>query len=163
VSDDVLSLIPVDREYVPSSAAREKAAVLLQAMLPDGEMCEAKVYDELHFIDQGENCEAVLCPACGRRFELDYFTENDPGLTWWLAMSEAIAKDGSIKNVRATMPCCGASIPFTSLEFDWPAEFAHFALSIWNPNVADGRLTVAQLGMLEEVLGCKLKQIRAHY
>jgi len=163
VSDYVLSLIPIDQEYVPSSAAREKAAALLQEMLPDGEMCEAKVYDQLHFIDQGENCEAVLCPSCGRRFEIDYFTENDPGLTWWLEMSEAIPKDGSIKDLQTTMPCCGAGLPFTSLEFDWPAGFAHFALSIWNTNAADGLLTVEQLGMLDEVLGCKLKQIRAHY
>ena len=163
MSDDVLSLIPIEQEYVPNAAARERAAALLQEMLPDGEICEAKVYDELHFIDQGENCEAVLCPSCRRRFEIGYFTESDPGLTWWLEMSEAIPKDGSIKHVRTSMPCCGETVPFTSLEFDWPAGFAHFTLSIWNPNVADGLLTIEQLGMLEEVLGCKLKQIRAHY
>jgi hypothetical protein len=163
VSDDVLSLIPVDQEYVPSAEAREKAAALLQEMLPDAEMCEAKVYDELHFIDQGQNCEAVLCPSCGRRFAIDYyFTENDPGLTWWLEMSEAIPEDGSIKEVRTSMPCCGASVPFTSLEFDWPAGFAYFELSIWNPNVVDDLLTGEQLGTLEEVLCCKLRQIRAH-
>ena len=72
LSDDVLSLIPVDQDYVPSAEARAKAVVLLQELLPDGEMCETKVYDELRFIDQGANCEAVLCPSCGGRLKIDY-------------------------------------------------------------------------------------------
>ena len=36
------------------------------------------------------------------------------------------------------MPCCGASVLFTSLQFDRPAGFAHFELSIWNPNIEGG-------------------------
>ena len=71
--------------------AQQKAAALLQEMLPDGEMCKAEVYDELHFIDQGNNCEAVLCPSCGRRFAIDFFTENDPGMTWWFEVTDAIS------------------------------------------------------------------------
>jgi hypothetical protein len=144
LSDDVLSLIPVDQDYVPSAEARAKAVVLLQEILPDGEMCEAKVYDELRFIDPGANREAVLCPSCGGRFKIDYFSENDdPGPTWWLGISQAAPEDGSIKDVRTNMPCCGSTVPFAWREFDWPAGFAHFAVSIWNPNVRDGLLTGA--------------------
>ena len=130
-------------------------------MLPDGEMCKAEVYDELHFIDQGNNCEAVLCPSCGRQFAIDFFTENDPGMTWWFEVTDAISNSGSIREVQTRMPCCGASVPFTSLEFDWPAGFAHFALSIWNPNVADKLLTIEQMSKLENVLGCKLTDTSA--
>jgi hypothetical protein len=51
-------------------------------------------------------------------------------------------------------------VPFTSLEFDWPCGFTHFELSIWNQNV--NNLAVKQLSKLEDVLGCKLRQIRTH-
>jgi hypothetical protein len=68
MSDHVLSIIPIDQNYIPNAAAQQIAVALLQEMLPDGEMCEAKAYDRLQFIDQGENCEAVLCPSCGKRF-----------------------------------------------------------------------------------------------
>ena len=61
------------------------------------------------------------------------------------------------------MPCCGAEVPFTSLKFDLPAGFARFSLSIWNANVDDGLLTEVQLATIEQVLGCKLAQIRVHY
>ena len=107
MSDDVLSLIPIDKEYVPSAAAREKAAALRQELLGDGEMCEAKVFDQLNFIDQGENCEAALCPPCGRRLEIDHSTENDPGLTWWLEMLEAFQ---SMDPSRTCKRACPAAV-----------------------------------------------------
>ena len=43
----------------------------------------------------------------------------------------------------------------------WLAGFAHFALSIWNSNVADGLLTIEQMSKLENVLGCKLTDTSA--
>jgi hypothetical protein len=163
MSDHVLSIIPIDQNYIPNAAAQQIAVALLQEMLPDGEMCEAKAYDRLQFIDQGENCEAVLCPSCGKRFPIDFLTEDDPGTTWWYEVTDAISKTSPIDQLRTTMPCCGAQLPFTSLKFDWPAGFARFCLSIWNPNVDDGLLTEAQLARIELILGCKLAQIRAHY
>jgi hypothetical protein len=48
------------------------------------------------------------------------------------------------------------------IEFDWPAGFARFELNVMNPNVKDN-LTKTQLLQLEEILGCPLKQVRAHY
>ena len=81
MSDHVLSIIPIDQNYIPRAEAQQIAVALLQEMLPDGEMCQAEAYDQLRFIDQGENCEAVLCPSCGRRFPIDFLTEDDPGTT----------------------------------------------------------------------------------
>jgi len=90
-------------------------------------MCEAKAYDRLQFIDQGENCEAVLCPSCGKRFPIDFLTEDDPGTTWRYEVTDAISKTSPIDQLRTTMPCCGAQLPFTSLKFDWPAGLHGFA------------------------------------
>jgi hypothetical protein len=161
VSDDVLSIIPTDQNYVPSVEAQQTAVALLREMLPDGEMCKAEVYDQLHFIDQGANCEAVVCSSCGAHLGID--TESDAGVTWWYEMGDAISASEAITDLRTTMPCCGASVLFTSLQFDWPAGFAHFRLSIWNPNIEGGALNADKLGRLEAILGCKLTQIRAHY
>jgi len=130
-------------------------------MLPDGEMCEAKSFDKLQFIDAGANLEAIVCPACGGRFPLDPYTQNDPGAAWWYETQDVMAS-ASIEKVQTTMPCCKATVPFTALEFEWPAGFAHFELSIWNPNIARN-LSDAEMGKLEAILGCKLKQVRAHY
>jgi hypothetical protein len=162
VSDDVLSIIPMDQDYIPSAGAQQIAVALLKEMLPEGEMCRAEVYEQLQFIDQGQNCESVLCPSCGKRFPIDPFIEHDPGMVWWYEVTEATSTRG-IEQLQTTMPCCRAQVPFTSLRFDWSAGFARFRLSIWNTNAADGLLTAEQLGRIEAVLGCKLMQIRAHY
>ena len=110
MSDDVLSIIPTDQDFVPSPEAQQTAVALLQEMLPDGEMCKADVYDHLHFVDQGANCEAVFCSSCGRRLALDPFTENDPGMSWWYEVNDAIPRGGAIEHVRTAIPCCGASV-----------------------------------------------------
>ena len=72
----------MDQDYIPSAEAQQIAVAQLKEMLPDGEMCRAEAYDQLRFIDQGENGEAVLCPSCGKRFPIDPFTEHDPGVMW---------------------------------------------------------------------------------
>lgn len=41
MSADVLKLIPADPHFVPDHAAQGKAVVALEALLPEGEMCEA--------------------------------------------------------------------------------------------------------------------------
>jgi hypothetical protein len=138
--DDVLSLI---QDYVPSAEARAKAVVLLQEILPDGEMCEAKVYDELRFIDPGANREAVLCPSCGGRFKIDYFSENEP-------VANVVARDiasragGWIRQGRANQYAVlrlDCSICLTRVRL--ACRICPFRLSIWNPKVRDGLLTGA--------------------
>jgi hypothetical protein len=68
----------------------------------------------------------------------------------------------AMEALQTRMPCCHATVPLTTLEFDWPAGFARFELRIWNPNVARD-LDQGQLARLEAVLGCRLRQIRSHY
>lgn len=54
------------------------------------------------------------------------------------------------------------NINLTILKFDWPAGFARFELSIWNPGV-DGPLSLDIIQKLEDHLKCKLIEIWAHY
>ena len=154
MSDDLLRIIPTDQKYIPDDDRQQRALGLLKTMCPDADEHEATVYDELTFIDQGVNCEAVLCPSCGVRLK----TGDDD---WWLELQEQVA-DSSIADVQVTMPCCGNNTPFTSLRFDWSAGFAHFELCVQNPRVDDNLLGVDQLKKLQDALNCDLTQIRAH-
>lgn len=161
MSDDVLKIIPDDPEFVPSPNTHKKAVSVLEEMLPDGEMCEAESFDNLQFIDGGENLEAVVCPACGKRVVLNSLTEDHPGMAWWFE-TERLMETVLVEKLQTDMPCCNSTVPFTSLTFDWPAGFAHFELCIWNPNIARN-LNDSEMAKLEAVLGCKLRQVRAHY
>ncbi|MGI9235560.1 MAG: hypothetical protein ACR2RD_18155 [Woeseiaceae bacterium] len=161
MSDDVLKIIPSDCQFVPDAGTHTKAVQLLESMLPDGEMCEVESFDNVEFIDAGSNLEAILCPACGDRFELDPFTEGDAGMTWWYKVQDSMMGI-TVEDLQTTMPCCNASIPFTTLSFDWAAGFARFELSIWNPNISR-TLNEEELTKLERTLGCELRQVRAHY
>ena len=55
MSDNILRLIPTEATYVPDAEARVSAVRLLEGFLPDGEMCEAEVYESVTFIDPGAN------------------------------------------------------------------------------------------------------------
>ena len=164
MSETVLKIIPTDQDYVPTPEQQEKALVLLRKLVPFG-MHEARVYDNLTFIDQGEYCEAILCPSCGVRVAVDPFNGSDLAQDWYHALDEAIVAGAPVRTLKTVMPCCRASVSLTSLRFVSPAGFACFELSVTDPCTEDERtvLRAEQVGELESVLGCKLMQIEARY
>ena len=137
------------------------AIARLESFFPDGEEFEAEVHDQIEFIDPGEIIDAVICPACNKHLNLDPVAENDPVAAWWYELADAMS-ESPVETVTTRMPCCGRIARVLDLEFDWPAGFAKFELSVMNPNSADN-LAAWQLLELEMVLGCPLKQVRAHY
>ena len=167
MSDSMFKLIPVEREFVPPAEKHQAAIRRLEEFAPEGEEVEVRVHPHLEFIDQGENLEAVLCPSCGKRLQLDHLSEADPICEWWdQASIEADVHRGEDVfelNPDATcqMPCCQARVKFIDLEFDWPAGFSKFELTVSNPNLET--LTQRQIQELEQVVGCQLKLIRAYY
>jgi hypothetical protein len=169
MSESVLKIIPTDQEYVPNAAQQAKAIVVLREMVPFGEI-KAKVYDDLEFIDQGQHCEAVLCSSCGNRVAVDPFIGTELAQEWYGNLVDAIvARATPVREFKTTMPCCGASVSLTSLQFDMPAGIARFQLSATAPYIETDKrggtttLTAEQLNNLEAVLGCKLTQIEARY
>ena len=161
MSDDVLRIIPRDITFVPTPEGQAKAVEKLEEILPDGEMCNTEVYEDVTFIDCGGNLERISCPACGKDIEIDYFEENDPGTNWWYEVTDKL-QTAKAQSLETKLPCCNAVVPFTQIKFDWPAGFSMFELSIYNPNI-DRNLNDAELSQLETVLGCSLSQVRAHY
>jgi hypothetical protein len=161
MSDDYLKIIPASPDHVPPKRTHLYALTLLEAFFPEGEDFQVGIYDGIEFIDQGENIEAVICPACMKRLEMNHFTEGDPIVAWWYDLSETM-ENTAVTSITTKMPCCGRVVRLTELEFDWPAGFARFELNVMNPNVAEN-LTQSQLHELEQILGCQLRQVRAHY
>jgi hypothetical protein len=152
MSDDYLKIIPVDVHHVPPGDRHAKAVEYLEHLFPEGEDCAVEVYDAVQFIDQGQILEAVICPACDTRLEIE---------EWWYDLGERMEQEPA-ETIVTTLPCCSASVRLLDLEFDWPAGFARFELSIRNPNVAEN-LPASKLAELEAILGCRLRQVRAHY
>lgn len=167
MSDNLFKVIPETQGFLPDVSTHEAAIRKLEEFTPDGEQVEVHVYPHLEFIDQGANLEAIVCPSCKQRLRIDYFSDNDPVGDWWQkANVEADIHRGEDvfelnPDTICKMPCCQAQARFVDLEFDWPGGFARFELTALNPDLET--LTQAQIQELEEILGCRLKLIRAHY
>src|SRR5262245_27696852 len=165
----VLKIIPTDQDYVPTAEQQAEAASVFREMVPYGEI-EATVYEDLEFIDQGQYGEAVLCSSCGNRVAVTPFEGTDLAQDWYRNLVDAIvARATPILEFKTTMPCCGASVSLTSLQFYMPAGIARFELCATDPyiesDIRGGATTLSaeQLSKLESALGCKLKQIEARY
>lgn len=154
MSDNVLKLIPRNKNLIPSELLLESAVELLHTLLPNGEMWDSQVYKNVQFIDQGTNFEGIICPLCKKRTDIDDVAD------WWSEICEKSEANGW--EFIITTPCCNSEIILTDLLFDWDGGFAKYELTIWNPNVLkplDGYI----LRQMEQHLGCELKEIWAHY
>ena len=150
MSDLFLSLIPEDPAYVPPAEAQAQAVAALRARLPLPSHVEARIFDEVTFIDQGSNFEKVLCPICD-----EDITEH------WVGLMEA-AYEAEFSDLSLSMPCCGRLSNLNDLGYIPPAGFARFSLCAMNPGIG-GLLAEKDVSVLEDVLGCKLRQVYAHY
>ncbi|MDY7041417.1 MAG: hypothetical protein SVX38_11190, partial [Chloroflexota bacterium] len=134
---------------VPGAAVIHRAYDLLSNYLPGSDEIDYEVTETIRFIDQGENWERVLCPVCGT--ELDTI--------WWQEAMDTAYQLG-FTDLLVNLPCCSAVSSLNDLQYEWPAGFARFTLEARNPGTD---LNDDELKLLEQVLGCKLRKIWAHY
>ena len=150
MSDYILSLIPEDPSYVPPAEAQSRALAAYRAIAPKASHIECRVFDQITFIDQGDNFEKVQCPACGKDVT-NHWSE------WMERAFELKFRDLSI-----VIPCCGIHTNLNDLTYVWPAGFARVVLRAQNPNLG-GFLSSEDHSVLETLMGCKLRQVYAHY
>jgi len=161
VSDNYLRLIPADMWFRPDQVAAQGAVRLLQEALPEADQVMAEQYDYPVFIDQGANIESIRCPACSQRRSFSHSDGSEANLEWWQDLIEHL--DGeNVADAVVTMPCCQSEVPFHRLEFDWPAGVASFELSILNPGIGNP-LDPAIIVRVENALGCRVREVWAHY
>ena len=161
MSDNYLRIIPTDPNLVPSEAVADQVVNLIGPAFPEADEVVAESHGHPVFIDQGANLEAVLCPTCGKRLRLDFADEVDPIRDWWHELTDPL-ESSNVTEVQARMPCCQAMVPFTALQFDWPAGVASFEISIMNPGVPDALSSELQR-QVETLLGSPVRYVWAHY
>jgi hypothetical protein len=148
VSRHIARIIPCDPLYVPGPDAIEAAVKHVRGVM----RWEAEVnrYEQIQFIDQGENFEGIRCPFCGETLAIPWWQEAmDRG---WDSAA------GGFTDLTCTVPCCGRTTSLNSLQYEMPAGFARFELSLEN-----AYLESADLAPLEEILGCTLRVVYAMY
>lgn len=150
MSDSHLRLLPTDPTWRPRPEAAERAVTTLEALIPEADHVEMKLYDEIRFIDPGANFERLSCPACRTELAMDWWSER---------MEQASA--GSFRDRDVTTPCCGIRTSLDDLLYDWPAGFARAELSVLNPGRSS--LDEAELARVADALGQQLAQVMAHY
>ena len=150
MSDDILRLIPTDPDYVPDAETQRRACALFASFIPQASEVLIRTSDTIEFVDQGTNFERIVCPLCG--------VVLDNG--WWQNAMDTAYVTG-FADLGAPLPCCQKTVSLNDLHYQWPAGFARFVLEAHCPNIAD--LNYGQINALEEILGCSLRRIWAHY
>jgi hypothetical protein len=149
VSSNILTLIPIEPEYVPAEMSIHNAKEILGSYFPFASAIEIEVTKDVRFIDQGSNWERVICSQCGSSLE--------PML--WQEMMD-VASQSNFADLNVVMPCCDSVLSLNDLQYFSTAGFARFSLEIHNPgeDIQDN-----QLHKLEVILGSRLKKIWGHY
>ncbi|HEU5015576.1 MAG TPA: hypothetical protein VFT66_23845 [Roseiflexaceae bacterium] len=148
MSDNFISVIPADPWFLSDVSVHQTALEAIKQYAPNADTIEIFISDRPQFVDCGVNLEKIACPECG-------MVLNE----WWQTAMEQAAKRHFI-DLTVTTPCCGVQTSLNELLYDWPAGFARFVLEARNPNI--GLLSVSQIRELQQILGCRVRQILAH-
>lgn len=149
MSDNWITLIPVDPRFVPDAAKQAQALERFHTIAPEAEEIEVRVLENIQFFDCGGNFDRVRCPSCKAEIDID----------WWQdRMNEDYS--GSFALASYATPCCGANCTLHELDYEWPQGFGRFALDAMNPDI--GRLDDRYKIELERILGTKLRVIYQH-
>jgi hypothetical protein len=149
MSDNWVVFIPSEPEFVPSPHAQIAARDLVKSWAPEADEIESAVTDAIEFVDAGANASTVLCPVCGAALDPE-----------WAYDSIGAAHNKGFSDLIVLSPCCGSTISLNELIWDWPQGFARFQLAAMNPNF--GRVSDAQVGQLEAVVGTPIRVIYRH-
>ncbi|GCD48389.1 hypothetical protein [Streptomyces paromomycinus] len=154
MSDDVLSIIPVDPWWQPEGDAVERVVQLVKKLVPGtdhGADMEIDVWwhDTMALVDCGTNLETISCPWCRAAIDTE----------WW---SDALTDryDDGFTTLTVDVPCCEETTSLNALDYDWPLGFARFQIAVRNPGRAS--FSEGELTELADGLGQPLKQIWAH-
>ena len=150
MSESTLNIIPQQPSFVPDVINMLQAGEFLLTIFPDADNIHSETFDEIRFIDAGENFENITCPSCGEEILMD----------WW---SEAMGKasESQFGNLDVRVPCCTEQTTLNNLTYHFPQGFARCILSVTNPDVSE--IDEQTKSELEKILGCKLRIIFVHY
>jgi hypothetical protein len=142
MSDNQTIFIPVEPSYVPDDNTVQRIKELASAVL--------KIFDQVQFVDCGENLEQITCPFC--RADLS---------DWWSeAMNTAYSPESGFSNLSVSLPCCGRKSSLNELDYNWPIGFGRTSLTF-----DDNELPFQQeelLTRLQHLSGITWRVVRRH-
>jgi hypothetical protein len=148
MSDTILNFIPTDPGFVPGKSGQNDARVFLNGIFKNSNI-ELIETGEVNFIDQGAFFESVSCNLCGKMMDIEL---------WQQAMDSAY--QSRFEQLTFTTPCCHETTSLNNLNYDQPAGFSKFTISIGGP---PHDLKSNEISELEKILGTKVRKIWAHY
>ncbi len=150
MSDDYISIVPIDPEIVPSQERQGQAERFFREIAPEVDEITVEEADLPQFFDCGSNLDSIACPHCRSQIDRD----------WWEdTMGEDYA-GSHFKLAPYETACCGTPVRMNELLYDFPQAFARFGLSGMNPNI--GELKDDQIRRFEELLGTKVQVVYQH-
>ena len=151
MSDHWIILIPENAGFVPLEDKQRLALEKLRQLTPDADETEIEKTDNIRFEYCGENFSKIICPACGKIIDMNWWQEK---------MDKDYGDDSGFKLASYKMPCCGAAKTLHDLNYYFQQGFARFSLSSMNPNI--GEMPKESVAAIESILGCKLRVIYLH-
>lgn len=150
MSENILKLIPSDEKYIPEQVLQKKAQEQLDHwMLDDKVIVETEVFDEIAFIDSGQNFESIFCPICSQALDDNW---------WQQKMDEAY--QSKFNNLDLTTPCCRSKTSLNHLVYKYPCGFARYVLAAHSPQID---ITEDQVEILGGILNTELRKIQTRY
>ena len=134
MSATILKIIPTDPIYTCGEKTQQEIVSLLSKVF-SRQQIELVSTEFVEFIDQGQNFENVSCNLCGQVLNIE---------VWQDLMDKAFKSNFS--SLKFTTLCCNKETSLNDLNYNWPAGFAKFVISI-----ADAQV---ELGV-DELLGLK--------
>jgi hypothetical protein len=75
MSDNSISLVPVDSQYIPPHESWERARGLLASFTPKAEKVSATAFQHVHVVHPIENFDRVSCSFCGREISAEWWEQ----------------------------------------------------------------------------------------
>ena len=150
MSDNWLTFVPSDPNFLPNQEAITTALGLLRQFAPAAQDITVESDGEVNFFDAGSNFESISCPSCGADLE-----------SWWGDAMDQEWKKSRFENLSVVTPCCGSATSLNDLNYDFPMAFGRFALELFNPRI--GSISDEQRIQLEQILGTSLKMVWRHF
>lgn len=122
MSDNILKIISSTVEFLPPSHIIDRTIDFLKKSFPDADAIDAKIWDDIQFVDAGANLEKVYCPNCGKEIDI----------AWWQEAMDNAYKSKFL-NLEVVLPCCGTKSTLNHLIYERASGFARFVLEVRNP------------------------------
>lgn len=148
MSSSILKIISTIPSYTAEKNFQHDAITFL-AGLYNLNQIELITTDSIEFIDQGQNFESISCLVCKQDIEIEA----------WQGMMD-LAFQHQFTDLTIITACCNKETSLNDLNYQWPAGFAKFVITI---SESENDIPQNELKELENIFGTPLKMIRARY